>query len=66
MENRSYKNKNTVRKYLNIMQNNQLLKVKNSLLELEKGFIDLKDVAVKEREIKIKRQREELFLNQLL
>ena len=66
MENRSYKNKNTVRKYLNIMQNNQLLKVKNSLLELEKHFIDLKDVAVKEREIKIKRQREELFLNQLL
>ena len=66
MENRSYKNKNTVRKYLNIMQNNQLLKVKNSLLELEKDFIDLKDVAVKEREIKIKRQREELFLNQLL
>ena len=66
MENRSYKNKNTVRKYLNIMQNNQLLNVKNSLLELEKDFIDLKDVAVKEREIKIKRQREELFLNQLL
>ena len=66
MENRSYKNKNTVRKYLNIMQNNQLLKVKNSLLELEKDFIDLKDVAVKEREIKIKRQREELFLNHLL
>ena len=52
MENRSYKNKNTVRKYLNIMQNNQLLNVKNSLLELEKDFIDLKDVAVKEREMK--------------
>ena len=27
---------------LNNMQNNQFLKVKNSLLELEKGFIELK------------------------
>ena len=29
---------------LNNMQNNQFLKVKNSLLELEKGFIELKIV----------------------
>ena len=41
---------------LNNMQNNQFLKVKNSLLELEKGFIELKIV-------KIKREIEELLLN---
>ena len=38
------------------MQKNQFLKVKNSLLQLEKDFIALKD-----REVKIKREIEELF-----
>ena len=33
------------------------------LLELEKDFIDLKDIELKDREIKIKREIEELFLN---
>ena len=37
------KNENIERKHLNIMQKNQFLKVKISLLELEKDFIDLKD-----------------------
>ena len=36
------------------MQKNQYLKVKDSLLELEKYFIELKD-----REVKIKREIEE-------
>ena len=36
------------------MQKNQFLKVKDSLLELEKYFIELKD-----REVKIKREIEE-------
>ena len=35
VENPNYKNENTERKYLNNMQKNQFLKVKNSLLELE-------------------------------
>ena len=34
MENPNYKNENIERKYLNNMRKNQLLKVKNSLLEL--------------------------------
>ena len=38
----SYKNRNIERKYLNNMQENQFLRVKNSLLELEKDFIELK------------------------
>ena len=42
MENPSYKNRNIERKYLNNMQKNQFLRVKNSLLELEKDFIELK------------------------
>ena len=45
------------------MQKNQFLKVKNSLLKLEKDFIDLKDIELKHREIKIKREIEELFQN---
>ena len=48
------------------MWKNQLVKVKNSLLELEKDFIKLKDWEWKDREVKIKREIEELFLNWLL
>ena len=43
MENLNYKNKSIEKKYLNNMRKNQFLKVKNSLLELEKDFIELKD-----------------------
>ena len=43
------------------MQNNQFLKVKNSLLGLEKEFMELKDRELKDREEKIKREIEELF-----
>ena len=40
MENSSYKNKNIEKKLLINMQRNQFLEVKNSLLELEKDFIE--------------------------
>ena len=43
MENLNYKNDNIERKYLHKMQENQFLKVTNSLLELEKDFIELND-----------------------
>ena len=43
MEKPSYKNENIERNILRIMQKNQFLKAKNSLLELEKDFIELKD-----------------------
>ena len=43
MENLNHKNQSIEGKYLNNMQKNQFLKVKNSLLELEKDFIKLKD-----------------------
>ena len=38
MKNSNCKNKNIERKYLNNMQNNQFLKIKNSLLELRKDL----------------------------
>ena len=41
MENLNYKKENIERKYLTIMQKNRFLKVNNSLLELEKDFIEL-------------------------
>ena len=50
MENLNLKNENIERKYLNRMQENQFLKVKYSLLELEKDFIELKDKELKDRE----------------
>ena len=56
MENPCYKSENIERKYLNNMRKNKFLKVKNSLLELENYFIKFKD-----REIKLKREIEELF-----
>ena len=37
------KNEHTEMKYLNSIQKNKILKVKNSLLELEKHFRELKD-----------------------
>ena len=38
------------------MQNNQFLKIKYCVLELEKGFMELKDRELKDREGKIKRR----------
>ena len=40
------------------MQKNQFLKVENSLLELEKIFIEYKESELKDREVKIKREIE--------
>ena len=48
MENSNYKMENNQTKYLN---NTRFLKVKNSLLELEKDFIELKDRELKDREV---------------
>ena len=64
------KSKNIERKYLS-MQKNQFVKVKNNLLELEKGLIELKDRELKDRFVKIKREIQELlclyvYINQLL
>ena len=66
MENSNYKEKNNDIKYLNNIWKNQFLKLKNSLLDSEKDFIELKDRELKDREVNIKREIEELFLNQLL
>ena len=66
MENTNYKNKDVGKKCLKIMQKNQFSKVKNCLLELEKDFIELKDVELKDREVKIKKRQKNYYSNQLL
>ena len=66
MKNPNYKNENIERKYLKNMRKNRLLKVKNSLLELEKDFIELKDIELKDREVKIKREIEEIFFKPIM
>ena len=66
MENVKYKNENIERKYLKNIRINQFLKIKNSLLELENDFIELKDRELKDREVKIKREIEELFLKPII
>ena len=66
MRNSNYKNENIKTKYLNNKQKNQFLKVKNSLSELEKDFIELGDRELKDREVKIKTEIKELFLNRLV
>ena len=38
-----YKNENTETKYLSNIQNNIILNVNNNLLQLEKGFKELRD-----------------------
>ena len=66
MENPSYKSKNVVKKYLNNMWKNRFLKVKNSILELERDFTELKDRVLKDREVKNKREIEELFFKLII
>ena len=52
MKNLNYNNKNIERKCLEHIRKNQFLKVNNSVLELEKDFIELKDRELKGREEK--------------
>ena len=66
MENPNYKSENIERKYLNNMRNNQFLKVKNNLLELEKDFVELKDRELKDRRLKSKKEIEELFYKPII
>ena len=66
MENLNYKNKNVERKYLKTMRKKQFLWVKNSLLELEKHSIELKDRELKDGEVKIKRQIHEVFFKPII
>ena len=61
MKNRTIKMKVLREKYLKDMLRNQFLKVKNIISELEKDFIELNDVELKDRETKIKREIEKLF-----
>ena len=60
-EKSKFKNENTERKYSKNMHKNQFLKVKISLLELEKDFKELKV-----KEAKIKRELEELFFKPII
>ena len=52
------------------MQKNQFLKQKinriNSILKLEKDFKELKDIKLKDREVKIKRAIEKLFFKSMV
>ena len=66
MENSYYKKENIERKCLNKIRENQFLKVKNRLIELEKDFMELKDRKLKGREVKIKREIEELFFKPII
>ena len=61
MKNRNHKYGNIKTKYLSNMRKKKSLKVKNSLLELEKVLIEFKD-----REIKIKRAIEVLFFKPII
>ena len=66
MENSDNKNENVETKYLHNMQKNQFLKVKNSLSELEKNFIELKVRELKDREAKIEMEIEELLFKSII
>ena len=48
------------------MSKNQFLKVKNSILELEKDFIEQKNRELEDRQVKIKRETEELVLKNII
>ena len=60
------KTKKTEKKYLNNIQENQFLKVKNSLLELEKYFMELKGRELNDIEAQDKREIEELLFKLII
>ena len=60
-ENQTIRMKVLREKYLRNYLNNQFLKVRNNLLELQKDFIELNDIELKDREIKIKTEIQKLF-----
>ena len=66
MENLKHKNENSQRKYLNNMEKNPFLKVMNCILEFEKYFMESRNRELKDREVKIKREIEELFLEPIV
>ena len=66
MENLKHKNENSQRKYLNNMEKNPFLKVMNCILEFEKYFMESRNRELKDSEVKIKREIEELFLEPII
>ena len=58
--------RNIQKKYFKNIQKNQFLKVKNSFLESEKDFIELKDRELKDRAVKIKTEIEQLFFKAIM
>ena len=66
MKNLTYKNENFERKFLKDIRKNQFLKENNTLLELGKDFIELRDKELEVREVKIKRKIEELLFKPIL
>ena len=48
------------------MRKNQFLKVKNNRLELEKDFMRVEDIELKDKEVKIKRKIEEPFFKPII
>ena len=66
MENQTIRTKILRGKHLKYMLNNAFLKVKYNLLELEKDFMELDEIELKDREIKIKRETKKLFLKPLI
>ena len=65
MKNSNYNRENIETKYSSNMRKKWFLKVKNSLLKLEKDFIELKDRELKDGEVKTKREIEEIFFKPL-
>ena len=57
----NYKNESIEAKYLNNVRKDRFLKVKNCLFQWENDFIELKGREIKDIEIKIKSEIEELF-----
>ena len=66
MENQTERMKILREKYFKNMLKKQFLKVKDSPLELEKDFMELKDRELKDREKKVKREIKELFYKPII
>ena len=65
MENQDYKNKNIERKYLENIRNNQFLRVK-VFQNQKKDFTELKEIELKDRKIKNKKEIEKLFIKPII
>ena len=65
LRHQSYRTEHTEMNYLYNTRKNSIIKIKKNVLELERDFEELKDRELRDREIKLRKEIEELFFKSI-